>query len=133
MIRDLSLACCAVGLLACGGSQLPPARMADTQASISAATAVGAEQHPSAALHLKMARDQLQEAKGLVDRGKDDQAKLVLDRANADAELALIITREAEASQRVSKARSQLEALQGPSGTPSTTMGMSPGDNHAIR
>lgn len=131
MIRQFTLAC-VVGLVACGGSQLPPSRMADTQAAVSAATAVGAEQHPSAALHLKMARDQLQEARGLVDRGKDDQAKLVLDRANADAELALIITREADASQRVSKARAQIDALQGPSGASSPTPRLDQGDNHAI-
>ena len=96
----------------CAGSQLPPSRVADTQSSISAASAVGAEQHPAAALHLKMARDQLKEAQGLADRGKDSEAKLVLDRAIADAELALIITREADARANVNKARSEVDALQ---------------------
>lgn len=114
MTRKLGPVLVTLFVAGCTGSQLPPARVADTQSSISAATAVGAEQHPTAALHLKMARDQLKEAQGLVDRGKDDEAKLVLERATADAELALIITREAEARANVNKARSDVDALQRP-------------------
>ncbi len=101
-------------VMGCAGSHLPPARVADTQSSISAAAAIGAEQHPTAALHLKMARDQLKEAQGLIDRGKDDEAKLVLDRATADAELAMIITREADARANVNKARADIDSLQSP-------------------
>jgi Domain of unknown function (DUF4398) len=99
-------------VVACGGSALPPARVADTQSSISAATAVGADQNPQAALHLKMARDQLQEAQGLINSGKTDQARLVLERADADAEMALMITREAQASDSVKKAQADVDALQ---------------------
>jgi hypothetical protein len=88
--------------------------MAEAQSEVSAAAAVGAEQHPGAALHLKMARDQVREAQRLADDGKGDQAKLVLDRASADAQLALIMTREAEASAEVAKARAEVEALKGP-------------------
>lgn len=100
---------CAV---ACGGSSLPPAKVADTQSSISAAAAVGADQNPQAALHLKMARDQLTEAQALIDSGKNDDARLVLERADADAEVALMITREAQASDGVKKAQADVDALQ---------------------
>jgi hypothetical protein len=99
-------------VLGCGGSSLPPARVADTQSAISAASAVGAEQHPTASLHLKMARDQLQEAQTLIDKGKNDDARLLLDRAGADADLALIITREAEASQSAQRARNEVQTLE---------------------
>jgi len=99
-------------VLACGGSSLPPAKVADTQSSISAAAAVGADQNPQAALHLKMARDQLSEAQGLIDSGKNDEARLVLERANADAEVALMITREAQASESVKKTQAEVNALQ---------------------
>jgi hypothetical protein len=112
MIR---FACCAlltVFAAGCGGSALPPAKVADTQSSISAAAAVGADQHPQAALHLKMARDQLKQAQGLIDDGKSDEARLVLERADADAEVALMITREAQASENVRKARSDVDNLQ---------------------
>jgi len=99
-------------LIGCGGSSLPPAKVADTQSSISAAAAIGADQNPQAALHLKMARDQLQEAQGLIDAGKNDEARLVLERADADAEVALILTREAQASAGVKKAQTDVDALQ---------------------
>jgi len=99
-------------MVACGSSSLPPAKVAETQSAISAAAAVGAEQNPQAALHLKMARDQLTEAQGLIDSGKNDEARLVLERADADAEVALMITREAQASAGVKKTQADVDALQ---------------------
>jgi len=116
MMRFVSTALVTVSVAACGGSSLPPAKAADTQASISAAAAVGADQNPQAALHLKMARDQLKQAQDLINRDKDDQARLVLERANADAEVALIITREAEASANLKKTQADVAALK--NGTP---------------
>jgi hypothetical protein len=99
MIRFASTALCTLLVVACGGSSLPPAKVAETQSSISAATAVGADQNPQAALHLKMARDQLKQAQGLVEDGKDDEARLVL-------------TREAQASANAQKARADVDGLQ---------------------
>ena len=112
MIRFASTALLTTLVVACGGSSLPPAKAADTQSSISAAAAVGADQNPQAALHLKMARDQLKQAQGLIEDGKDDEARLVLERATADAEVALMITREAQAAANLKKARGEVEALQ---------------------
>src|SRR4051812_40229102 len=112
MIRFVSTVLLTALLAACGGSSLPPAKVANTQSSISAATAVGADQNPQAALHLKMARDQLSEAQSLIDAGKNDEARLVLERADADAEVALMITREAQASEGVRKAQADVDALQ---------------------
>jgi hypothetical protein len=112
MTRFASCTLITAFVAACGGSALPPAKVVDTQSSISAASAVGADQNPQAALHLKMARDQLKQAQGLIDDGKDDAARLVLERADADAQVALIITREAQASENVRKARSDVDNLQ---------------------
>lgn len=112
MIRFASTALLTTLVVACGGSSLPPAKAADTQSSISAAAAVGADQNPQAALHLKMARDQLKQAQGLIEDGKDEEARLVLERATADAEVALMITREAQAAANLKKARGDVEALQ---------------------
>jgi hypothetical protein len=111
MVRFVRTCLIATLVVACGGSALPPAKAADTQASISAAAAVGAEQNPQAALHLKMARDQMKQAQGLMDDGKGEEARLVLERATADAEVALIITREAQASANLKKAQADVEAL----------------------
>ena len=59
-----------------------------------------------------MARDQLRHAQALVADGQDDEARLVLQRAQADADVALMITREAQASQSLEKAKAEVEALQ---------------------
>jgi hypothetical protein len=112
MIRFASTALLTTFVIACGGSSLPPAKAADTQSSISAAAAVGADQNPQAALHLKMARDQLKQAQSLMDDGKDEEARLVLERATADAEVALMITREAQAAANLKKAQADVESLQ---------------------
>jgi len=112
MIRFASTLLFATWAVACTGSSLPPAKVADTQSSISAAAAVGAEQNPQAALHLKMARDQLSQAQGLINDGKNSEARLVLERANADAEVALMITREAQAAANARKADAELQGLQ---------------------
>lgn len=112
MNRFASTALFAVLAVACGGSTLSPAKVADTQSSISAASAVGADQNPQAALHLKMARDQLKQAQTLIADDKSDEARLVLERADADAQVALMITREAEASANVRKARADVQGLQ---------------------
>jgi hypothetical protein len=112
MIRLASTLALGALLIGCGGSTLPPAKVADTQASVTAAAAVGAESNPQAALHLKMARDQLRQAQGLLADGKDQEARLVLERAQADADVAMMLTREGQARRNLDKARSDVEALQ---------------------
>lgn len=81
-------------IVACGGGPKPEAQAAESQAAISAAEAVGAQSFPKAALHLKMARDQVKTAELLMADGDNDEANLVLQRAEADAELALALARE---------------------------------------
>jgi hypothetical protein len=108
-------ACFVVG---CGGAPPVPAdQVTQTEAAIRAASEVGAPSVPKAALHLKMAQDQLQTAKGLIAENETDEARLVLDRGRVDAELALAITKEtslrvqaAEAIEKVKKLRAEANA-----------------------
>ena len=81
-------------LVACGGS-IPEPKEAQTQtlAAVRAAEEVGAEKDPTATLHLKYAKDQIEEAKKLVAEGDNHRAQLVLTRARADAELALMLAK----------------------------------------
>ncbi len=76
-------------------SQAPSAT--DAHSAISAAQAVGAEREPQAALHLKLARDQTAQAESKLKSGDNHEARLLLDQARVDAELALVLTREATA------------------------------------
>lgn len=100
-------------LSACSASHPLPANYAPAQAAIGAADAVGAKNEPRAALHLKMARDQVTQAQALAQRGKDRAAELMLDRARTDAELALMVTREAAARNEVVEARREVQGLSG--------------------
>lgn len=111
MVRFISATLLSALVVACGGTSIPPAKVAETQSQISAATAVGADNNPQAALHLKMARDQLKQAQNLINDGKDDEARLVLERANADADVALMITRETAATAAARKAEADVQNL----------------------
>jgi hypothetical protein len=107
-IIHLILGCTAV---ACGGSSLPPASVTDAEKAISAADAVNAEYTPQGALHLKMARDRLAEARELIDDGDEEEARLALEGAKADAELALMLARTAEARVAAEQARRDVNEL----------------------
>lgn len=98
-----------MSIVGCAGSPPPNEREASSEASVRGAREVGAEQFPEASLHLKLAEEQLQKAKAQMKDGKNEDAAYTLMRAQADAELALALTREnktrAEAQQVIEKAR----------------------------
>jgi hypothetical protein len=112
MIRPTALACLAV-LAACGGSPKPTAQLHEAEKNIERARAVGAQDTPQAALHLKMASDLVQEAKQQISEGKLDNeiAMQNLRRASADAELAEALTREQKASDEAATVQERLQKL----------------------
>jgi len=99
----------AVGLVACASTPAPHEREAASEASIRAANEVGAAQVPQAALHLKLAQEQLEKAKAQMKDGDNNDAAYTLLRAQADAELALSLAREnktrTDAQQVIDRAR----------------------------
>jgi hypothetical protein len=94
-------------VLGCGSSSVPVTQLADAESSIRAAHEVGAEGTPDAALQLKMARDRLARAKALSAQGENDEARALLQEAEVDAELALLLTRKEQASHRAFQAESR--------------------------
>ncbi|MEO8875034.1 MAG: DUF4398 domain-containing protein [Polyangiaceae bacterium] len=106
-----SLALLAVGA-GCGASYPPPtARMADSVSAVRAAQEVGGQNEPQAALHLKLAQEQIDQAKQLVTDGDNKRADFVLMRADADAELAVSLARQATARQQAKVAQDDLAKL----------------------
>lgn len=81
--------------LACGGAALPTDKLTAAESSMRAAEEVGAKSVPRAELHLKLAQEQVEQAKKLADDGDGDRAAQVLTRARADADLAIALAREA--------------------------------------
>ena len=102
-------ACLAV---ACGAAApVPQGQVTETQAAIRAAEEVGAPGLPKAALYLKMAKDQLQTAQSLITQSDNEAAKLTLDRARVDAELALALAREDALRQKAASALDKIKKL----------------------
>jgi hypothetical protein len=101
----------AVAAAGCASAAPPTEKLASSEAALRGAQEVGAQTVPEASLHLKLAQEQIAQAKGLMSDGENDSAGSVLDRAKADAELALALARENETRVEAEKAAEQVRAL----------------------
>lgn len=97
-IRLLAAAIAFAGAaVGCAHTSVIQERLTAVEAPLRAAEEMGAQRVPRAALHMQYAKDQLAAAEKLDDAGRDRRAQLMLMRAQADAELALALVREANA------------------------------------
>lgn len=86
-------------------------RLAASEASARGAREAGAENEPQAKLHLKMAQDQIALARKL-QADKPEEAARLLERAKADAELAVGLTRAGQAQHEAQATLAQIQTLQ---------------------
>jgi len=93
--------------LGCASAPPPTDQLASAEASMRAARELGAQHVPRAELHLRLAQEQVTEARKLAQNGDNEQAARLLNRAHADAELALALSRQATVHR-------DLEAVSGP-------------------
>ena len=86
-----------IGLCAFGCAQTPAPndQIASSLAAVRGAEEAGAQNHPEAALHLKLAQEEIEQAKALMARDDNEMAQDRALRAGNDAELAVVIAREA--------------------------------------
>jgi len=98
-------------LLACGGAPVPHDALSAAQADVKGAEVGGAGENPKAALHVKLAKDQIEIAQKQIADGDNEEAARTLDRAQADAELALALSKEAKAQGDASEASEQVGKL----------------------
>jgi hypothetical protein len=106
-------------LASCGGYPAPTERMATAEAAIRGAQELGATRLPRASLHLKLAQEHSAKAQQLMEDGYNETAELSLRRAQADAELAIALTKEQAASERAKQAEARLEQAKAAAKTPS--------------
>jgi hypothetical protein len=99
-------------LAACASFPIPSEHLAQAESGVRAAQETGASDEPGAALHLKMANDQIAEARKLIKDGDNERADAVLLRAQSDAELALQLTKEAKAKNEASMALGKIGGMQ---------------------
>jgi hypothetical protein len=85
--------------------------MASAEAASRSARELGADKEPKAALHLKLAQEQIDQAKKLMADGDNKRADLVLQRANSDAELSVMLAKENTASTEATRAKEKVNAM----------------------
>lgn len=90
----MTLAVAIVATALAAGCASVPLRTETSTSGIRAAEEVGAREVPQAALHLQLAKEELSKAKTLAANGEDEKAASMLLRAEADAELAVLLSRE---------------------------------------
>src|SRR5512145_2175315 len=94
-IRITALAAAVVAFTIIAGCASAPLRTEEASTSgIRAAQEAEAAQVPQSSLHLQLAREELELARNLSAKGEKDKASSMLLRAEADAELAVVLSRE---------------------------------------
>lgn len=112
-MRSVMTACCLLLVVAAAGcSSNPPLRTESSTSAIRAAEAVGAKAVPRAALHLQLAKEELDRAKVLAEKGDKDEAASLLMRAEVDAELAILLSNEQNEKLEAAQAMERVRQLQ---------------------
>jgi hypothetical protein len=109
----LTLASIGVGTTAgCVATNLPSAaRVASSESAIRNARELGAERIPDAAAHLELAQRQLDLARRDIATGDTQAGRWMLVRADADAHLALALTREARSMEAAEEMAARVREL----------------------
>ena len=81
-------------LAGCAGFPLPTQRMADAESARRTAVELGATTQPASALHVKLAEEEIAQAKKRISAGDNREADSLLIRSKADSELALALANE---------------------------------------
>lgn len=97
----------AVVIAGCGSG--PAVNNEASTSAIRAAEESGASKIPSASLYLQLAKEELENARGLAAKGEKEQSESLLLRAQADGELAVALSRgetdKTEATQAIERVR----------------------------
>ena len=88
-----------------------PLRTEASTSGIRAAEEAGAAKVPQASLHLQLAKEELELAKGLSAKGKKEEAVSMLSRAEADAELAVVLSHEGAEKSEAMAAKERVRQL----------------------
>jgi hypothetical protein len=94
-MTKLEISIIAFALTACAGKP-PTEHLAASMAAVNTAQSAGASKEPQAALHLKLAQEQIGQAQKMIEDDDFEEATRMTMRAQEDAELALAMTREAQ-------------------------------------
>jgi len=110
-IGNLLFAVAVVASAIAAGCARAPLRTDASTSGIRAAEEVGAANVPQASLHLQLAKEELELAKGLSAKGEKEQAESMLRRAEVDSELAVTLSRGFAQNQEAEKAMARVRQL----------------------
>ncbi len=96
----------------CASYPPPTQRLAETEGVVRAAQEIGAQTDARAALQLRLAQEEMAIAKNALSKGDNKRADFLLGRADADADLAIALTKENVARKLAEAAENQVRALQ---------------------
>jgi pyridoxal biosynthesis lyase PdxS len=85
----------------CASHPAPTEQVASSLAAVRGAEEVGARNVPEAALHVKLAEEQIETSKKLMGDGENARAEDLAVRAYQDAELAIAIAREVNSKKKL--------------------------------
>ena len=108
--------------MGCASHPPPSDHMASAIAAVRGAqvAVAGAGQVPEAALQLKLAEEQVSQARQMIERGDNERADFMTLRAYNDAELALALARQHQAQQAAEQMKGPSEAALQPAPTEPT-------------
>ena len=104
--------CLVLVAVVAGCANHPALRTESSTSAIRAAEEVGASGVPRASLHLQLAKEELDRAKSMAEKGDRDEAASQLLRAEADAELAVVLSREQAEKTEATQAMERVRQLQ---------------------
>lgn len=104
----------AAASFACASHPPPTDHLASAIAAVSAAQAAGAGQVPKAALQLKLAEEQVTQARVMMKRGENERADYMTLRAYNDADLAIALAREQQANALAEAAKKEANSAATP-------------------
>ncbi len=104
----LSVGAAAVG---CGGAPVPNAQVTSSAAAVRAAQELGAKNEPQAALYLHLAQEKREKALALINEGENLEARRLLERAEADAEVAVALAIAQDTREQALKAQQEVQRM----------------------
>ena len=110
-VLSFSMVAGALALSACGGAAVPRDQLTMAQAAVKGAEVGGAAEEPKAALHLKLAREEISKANALINDGENEDAARMIARAQADADLSLALSKQAAARRDTAEAKEQIDQI----------------------
>ncbi|MEZ4302529.1 MAG: DUF4398 domain-containing protein [Polyangiaceae bacterium] len=92
----------------CATAPVPASKIDSASASVRMAQELRADDPPAAHARLKIATDELAQAQMLMDAGEHEKASRLLDRAEADAELAIAIAQKSRSERALASAQADV-------------------------